>query len=189
MAEMKFKISWSLAMAILLVVVVALVPVIIYILDFKEIFIYIMSAIIGWTVLVLIALMGAFFLGLAVGHRVTSKSDFTPFEREMLRMREEVKNIKKLLHRHNIHLSRMEPGKSPASKGEGTDGPEKGSSSDKEEMKEQEPRMEIDTGAGSEMKPLGNVRCSNCKEIIPLYSEDRPLEIQCKNCGKKGVLK
>lgn len=180
MAEMRFRMSWQLVIAIVLVLIVACVPVIIYFLDYKGIFIYITSAIIGWTVLVLIALMGAFFLGLAVGHRVAAKSDFTPFEKEMLVMKEEVKHLKDLLHRHNVHHK---------GKKEVPVRARERPSQEETPLVEEEPEPPKPEDPGPEMKPLGKVRCGKCKEVIPLYSKDRPLEIRCTSCGKKGVLK
>ena len=103
MAEVRYRLSWQLALAIVIVVTVAMVPVVVYFLDYKSLFLLIISAFIGWSVLILIALMGAFLLGLAVGHRAASKSDFTPFEIEMLKMKEEVKSLKELVHKHNLH--------------------------------------------------------------------------------------
>jgi hypothetical protein len=39
-----------------------------------------------------------------------------------------------------------------------------------------------------EAKPLKKIRCTSCKAIIPIYTEQRPLDIQCPSCGKKGRL-
>ncbi len=43
----------------------------------------------------LLALVGAIFIGIWVSHRLWSPSTFTPFEEEMLRMRAEVRDLKK----------------------------------------------------------------------------------------------
>jgi hypothetical protein len=117
MAEVRYRLSWQLAIAIMIVMVVSIVPVVVYFLDFKSIFLLIISAIIGWSVLILIALMGAFLLGLAVGHRAASKTDFSPFEVEMLKMNEEVKALKEMLHKHNLHHTEKgtQPTASPGS--------------------------------------------------------------------------
>ena len=39
-----------------------------------------------------------------------------------------------------------------------------------------------------EQKPLKKIRCTSCKAIIPIYTEQRLLDIQCPSCGKKGRL-
>ncbi len=39
-----------------------------------------------------------------------------------------------------------------------------------------------------EAKVLKKIRCTSCKAIIPIYTEQRPLDIQCPSCGKKGRL-
>jgi hypothetical protein len=183
MAEVRYRLSWQLALAIVIVVTVAIIPVIVYFLDFKSLFLLIISAFIGWSVLILIALMGAFLLGLAVGHRAASKSDFSPFEVEMLKMKEEVKSLKDLLHRHNIHHQEetaptTAPEEAMAPKDEG-----------KPALVEEEPEPASPMEGAPEMKPVGKVRCSQCKTVIPLYSSKRPLEIKCTNCGKVGVLR
>ena len=37
--------------------------------------------------------------------------------------------------------------------------------------------------------PLARLRCKVCETIIPIFTEERPLQIVCPNCGKGGVLK
>jgi DNA-directed RNA polymerase subunit RPC12/RpoP len=37
-------------------------------------------------------------------------------------------------------------------------------------------------------KPLKKIRCTSCKAIIPIFTEERPLDIQCPSCGKRGRL-
>ena len=39
-----------------------------------------------------------------------------------------------------------------------------------------------------EAKALKKIRCTSCKAIIPIYTEQRPLDIQCPSCQKKGRL-
>ena len=45
-------------------------------------------------VIAILAIIGAVFVGIFVSHRIISAQGFTPFEREMLEMREDVKWIK-----------------------------------------------------------------------------------------------
>jgi len=45
-------------------------------------------------VIAILAIIGAVFVGIFVSHRIISAQGFTPFEREMLEMREDVKQIK-----------------------------------------------------------------------------------------------
>lgn len=40
-----------------------------------------------------------------------------------------------------------------------------------------------------ERRPLYKVKCPGCKNIIPVYTRERPLQIKCDACGKEGVLK
>ncbi len=41
-----------------------------------------------------LAIIGAVFLGIFISHRIFSVRDFTPFEKEMLSMKEDVEEIK-----------------------------------------------------------------------------------------------
>jgi uncharacterized membrane protein (UPF0182 family) len=67
------------------------------IVDFDEIFIWVMGTLIGWTVIIVLALIGAIFVGMLLSHRILSIGAFTPFEEEMLKMSEDIKAIKKKL--------------------------------------------------------------------------------------------
>ncbi|MEM3042437.1 MAG: BNR-4 repeat-containing protein [Thermoplasmata archaeon] len=40
-----------------------------------------------------------------------------------------------------------------------------------------------------EKKMVGRSKCPRCKGIIPIYSLERPLTIECPSCGLKGVIK
>jgi hypothetical protein len=42
----------------------------------------------------IVALVGAIFIGIYISHRMLSPSGFTPFEEEMLKMRQEVQELK-----------------------------------------------------------------------------------------------
>jgi chromosome segregation ATPase len=44
-------------------------------------------------------------------------------------------------------------------------------------------------GTDEERRPLARLKCKACSTIIPIYTEERPLEIVCPDCGKKGILK
>ena len=64
------------------------------IVDIDEIFLWVMGTLIGWTVIIVLALIGAIFIGMLLSHRILSIGAFTPFEEEMLKMREDIKAIK-----------------------------------------------------------------------------------------------
>jgi DNA-directed RNA polymerase subunit RPC12/RpoP len=42
---------------------------------------------------------------------------------------------------------------------------------------------------GLPKEPLKLVKCTKCGETIPIFSEDRPLELVCPKCGFKGMLR
>lgn len=44
-------------------------------------------------VIAVLAIIGAVFLGMFVSHRILSGQSFTPFEQEMLKMRQEVRDL------------------------------------------------------------------------------------------------
>jgi len=55
----------------------------------------------GWVGVLVFAILGAFLLGMYASHRILSLGDITPFEEEMLRMKEDVAAI-----RHEVRLVR-----------------------------------------------------------------------------------
>jgi uncharacterized membrane protein (UPF0182 family) len=67
------------------------------ILDFQDIFIWMLSSIVGWSAIIILALIGAIFVGMMLSHRILTVGAFTPFEEEMLKMREDIKSINKKL--------------------------------------------------------------------------------------------
>ena len=38
-------------------------------------------------------------------------------------------------------------------------------------------------------EPFSRVRCSACKSIVPVYTNERPTPIECPNCGKQGMVR
>ncbi len=50
--------------------------------------------VLGVVVLAVLALIGAVFLGMVVSHRIMAGQAFTPFEEEMLKMRQEVHELR-----------------------------------------------------------------------------------------------
>ena len=50
-------------------------------------------------VIAILAVIGAMFVGVFISHRIFSVQAFTPFEEEMLRMREEVAEIREVIER------------------------------------------------------------------------------------------
>lgn len=49
---------------------------------------------IGLVIISVLAIVGAVFIGMFVSHRILSTQGFTPFEQEMLRMRQDVRDLK-----------------------------------------------------------------------------------------------
>jgi hypothetical protein len=38
-------------------------------------------------------------------------------------------------------------------------------------------------------EPVSKVRCPSCKNIVPVYTHERPTPIECPTCGKKGMIR
>lgn len=93
------KLSWSGVLGIIiLITLAALIPLFFFFLDVKDVFFYFYTAIIGWTMLFLLSLVGAFLLGMLVAYRIFSKGDFTPFELEMMRMKDDLKRMERKIN-------------------------------------------------------------------------------------------
>jgi len=45
----------------------------------------------------ILAVIGAIFVGITIAHRMMGNTDFTPFEKEMLTLKEQVDRIEKML--------------------------------------------------------------------------------------------
>ena len=58
-------------------------------------------------VIAILAIIGAVFLGMVISHRIMAGRGFTPFEEEMLRMRQEVRELR---DRMDAVLERLGPG-------------------------------------------------------------------------------
>ncbi|MFQ6061064.1 MAG: hypothetical protein ACE5KV_07220 [Thermoplasmata archaeon] len=63
----------------------------------KDVITYFFFFVLGLVIISILAIIGAAFLGVFITHRIFSVKSFTPFEEEMLQMRKEVKEIKKVL--------------------------------------------------------------------------------------------
>jgi len=60
-------------------------------------YIFLSSAIVGWVLLIVLALLGAFFIGMLVGYRVLVVGKFTPFEISMMETKEDVRRLARSL--------------------------------------------------------------------------------------------
>jgi hypothetical protein len=80
-----------------LLIVVPLISIFTGILDINDVYFWAAGTIISWSALIILALIGAIFVGMLLSHRILSAGTFTPFEEEMLRMREDIKEINEKL--------------------------------------------------------------------------------------------
>lgn len=104
-----FLILWIAIVAILLVVEIA---------EVTQLFTLPLDSIVGnpiafvfaLTFTTLLALVGAIFIGLYIAQRYLTGSDFTPFEVEMLKMRDQLKELQKSVDALKRDAPEEEPG-------------------------------------------------------------------------------
>ncbi|MEE9151699.1 MAG: hypothetical protein V3U20_07710 [Thermoplasmata archaeon] len=96
--KLKVKTPFTYILWIILICIIAIfVSLLTGIVEIKDVFVYIMSAIVGWIILIVLALIGAIMIGMLLSHRILSTGAFTPFEEEMLKMGEDIKSINEKL--------------------------------------------------------------------------------------------
>ncbi|UCF08024.1 MAG: hypothetical protein JSW28_10355 [Thermoplasmata archaeon] len=82
---------------IALLVVVPLISIFTGILDIDSVYFWVVGAIVSWSAMIILALIGAIFVGMLLSHRILSVGSFTPFEEEMLKMRQDITAINEKL--------------------------------------------------------------------------------------------
>ena len=87
----RWTLLWILAVAVLLAVWIGILMGLITPGDLVGSFLVFLFALV---VIAILSIIGAVFVGMWISHRVLSGQGFTPFEEEMLRMRQEVKDLK-----------------------------------------------------------------------------------------------
>jgi hypothetical protein len=85
----RWTLLWILIVGVLLTVEVALVNGVLSPNPIGSIFGFIFAL----TLVSILSIIGAVFVGMVVSHRILSVKGFTPFEQEMLRMRQEVREL------------------------------------------------------------------------------------------------
>ncbi|MFQ5552683.1 MAG: hypothetical protein ACE5EW_03075 [Thermoplasmata archaeon] len=89
-----WTVLWIIAVAALLVLFVLQLSGIITLADLAADPILFLVA---FVIVAVLSAVGAMFIGVFVTHRIFASSEFTPFEQEMLHMREEVREIRERL--------------------------------------------------------------------------------------------
>ena len=69
----------------------------------SNLFIY-YQAIWTWSIILLMALVGAMLIGMAISHRLFTFREFTPFEKDMMEMRVEVDELKEMIAAIHDHI-------------------------------------------------------------------------------------
>jgi len=87
----KWTVLWLVIVAILVIVWGSMLAGLIHLTDIVFNFFLIIFSLV---VIAILAIIGAVFVGIFISHRILSAQGFTPFELEMLKMREDVKKIR-----------------------------------------------------------------------------------------------
>jgi len=95
--KFKIKIPKSFVLWVILLCIIAFLFSIFLYPDIYDVFVYVRTAIVGWIILIVLALIGAIFIGMFLSHRILTVGTFTPFEEEMLKMREDIIEINRKL--------------------------------------------------------------------------------------------
>ncbi len=86
----RWTLLWLLIVAVLAAVEISIIAGVLNLNDLLGFFVLFVFALVMISVL---AIVGAVFVGIFVSHRILSTKGFTPFETEMLRMRQDLRDI------------------------------------------------------------------------------------------------
>lgn len=108
----RWTLLWLLTVAVLVVVELSIVTGVLTLGNIVGFFVLFVFALVVISVL---AIVGAVFVGMFVSHRILSTQGFTPFEQEMLRMRQEVRDLAERIDAISakVGVSRPEKPKGP----------------------------------------------------------------------------
>jgi uncharacterized protein YneF (UPF0154 family) len=94
--NMNVKVPWSFTALVIVILTWAVYTALVWsgIVDVGSDAAQLASFITGWVGVLVFAILGAFLLGMYASHRILSLGDITPFEEEMLRMKEDVHGLR-----------------------------------------------------------------------------------------------
>ena len=106
--KLKVKISKTFIVTIVIIAIIAgmICAVLFELVDVGNVLEWMKWFIFSAFFIVVLALLGAIFLGLFLGHRILSVGGFTPFEKSMLEMKEDIKKIDERLEKIEKKLSK-----------------------------------------------------------------------------------
>jgi hypothetical protein len=106
---MKYRIPWYLWAIVAFVIALAISLIVGQYTGIYDVYFSFFFMLFIMMIIVIIASVGGFFLGMIMSHRILSKGEFTPFEEEMLKMRQEVTHLKghveKIVEHHGLKES------------------------------------------------------------------------------------
>lgn len=105
---MRIKIPWSFSVLVGIILVWAFYTGLVWsgIVDVGSDAAQLANFIMGWVGVLVFAILGAFLLGMYASHRILSLGDITPFEEEMLRMKEDVAEIRAELQKVRLAMEK-----------------------------------------------------------------------------------
>lgn len=86
----RWRLLWLLIVAVLVAIELSVVT---GVLSLNNLLGFFVLFVFGLVVITVMAIVGAVFVGMFVSHRILSTQGFTPFEQEMLRMRQDVREL------------------------------------------------------------------------------------------------
>lgn len=89
----RWVLLWILIIAVLIAIWIGVVTGVLTSDPIASLFVFILALM----VISVLSIIGAVFVGMFVSHRILSTKGFTPFEQEMLRMRQEVRELSERL--------------------------------------------------------------------------------------------
>ena len=106
--KLKVKISKTFIVTIVIIAIIAgMVGAVLFDwVDVGNVFEWIKWFIFAAFFVIVLALLGAIFIGLFLGHRTLSVGGFTPFEKSMLEMKEDIKKVGERLEKIEEKLSK-----------------------------------------------------------------------------------
>lgn len=106
--KLKVKISKTFIITIVIIAIIAVMicAVLFELVDVGNVFEWIKWFIFSAFFVIVLALLGAIFLGLFLGHRTLSVGGFTPFEKSMLEMKEDIRKVGERLEKIEEKLNK-----------------------------------------------------------------------------------
>ena len=111
--DLKYRIPLTFYYLVIILVVIAIwiIGTLSGLIPIKDILLNFIGFISMLVSITMLAIIGAIFLGMFLSHRILSKRGFTPFERSMLEMHEDIKEMKKRMTKLESEINHKQKSK------------------------------------------------------------------------------